>query len=102
MSDIINIISIVLVLLLWFFIIKRLVQSKYAPVKTVKAEVVDKYKVKPLSKHPATGMQEGCVVVFKTKGKKLSFYVSEFSYMNYKIKDKGTLSYKGTQIINFK
>lgn len=46
--------------------------------------------------------RESCVVVFKTKDKKLFFNVSEFLYGNYKIKQKGMLKYKGMKIISFK
>ncbi|MBR5154931.1 MAG: DUF2500 family protein [Clostridia bacterium] len=102
MNNVINVISIVLFLLCWFFIIKKLIWGKTAPVKTVKAEVVDKYKANVISKYPETLKKDPYIVVFGTKDKKISFYVSEFSYRNYKIKEKGTLKYKGNQIISFK
>lgn len=101
MNNVINLLSIILFLLCWFFIVKKLIWNKVAPVKTVKAEVVDKYKPNIVSKYPGTFKRERYIVVFETKYKKLSFDVSEFSYSNYKIKENGTLKYKGNQIISF-
>ena len=101
MSNIVNVIAIILFLLCWTLIIKKLIVTRYAPVKTVKAEVFDKYKSSTASKYPGVLKREPYVVVFDAKGKKLSFVVSEFSYQNYKIKDRGTLKYKGNKIISF-
>lgn len=91
-----------LILLCWILIIIKLIRNKYAPVKSVKAEVFDKYKANSVSKIHGTLKREHYIVVFSTSEKKLSFPVSEFSYRNYNIKDKGTLKYKGGQIISFK
>ncbi len=101
MDNVINIFAIVLFLLCWFLTIKKLICNKVAPVNTVKAEVVDKYKSNIVSKYPGTFKRERYIVVFKTKHKKLSFDVSEFTYSSYKIKEKGTLKYKGIKIISF-
>lgn len=102
MTDIINYIPIAIFLLCWLLIIMRLLQNKFSPVKTVKAEVFDKYKSNPVSRYPENLKFKSYVVVFKTKDKKLAFNVSEFSYGNYKINEKGTLKYKGNKIISFK
>ena len=101
MSHILNIFSIILFLLCWFLIIKKFFFRKFAPVKTVIAEVIDKYKVEEISKHPGVSKEEKFIVVFQTKDKKLSFYVSAFSYQHYR-KKRGTLKYKGNQIISFR
>ncbi len=102
MSNIINVIAVILFLVCWILIIRKSIINKFAPVKTVKAELIDKYKSDIVSKYPGTFKPEYYIVVFKTKNKKLSFNVSEFSYANYKIKEKGMLKYKGTKIISFK
>ncbi len=94
--------SVIFFLLFWFPLAKKLIWNKVAPVKTVKAEVFDKYKPDIVSRYSGNFKQESFIVVFKTKGKKLSFNVSEFSYNHYQIKEKGTLKYKGNQIISFK
>ena len=100
-SNIINVIAIVLFFMCWILIIKKFILNRYATVKTVKAKVVDKYKPDMVSKYPGTFKQGSYIVVFETKNKKLSFNVSEFSYGNYKINEKGTLKYKGTKMISF-
>ena len=102
MYNIINTILMILVLFCWILVIGKIVVNKYATVKTVKAKVIDKYKPDMVSKYHGTFKQERHTVVFETKDKKLSFDVSEFSYDNYKINEKGTLKYKGTKIISFK
>ncbi len=102
MDKVVNLFFVILFLLCWGLIIKKLIHGKIAPVKTVKAEVFDKYKPDIVSKYPPICKQEGYVVVFKTKDKKLSFNVSEFSYNNYQINEKGTLKYKGSRLISFK
>ncbi len=80
--------------------IKQL-RNRYAPVKSVKAVVVDKQITEVFSKYAGNGKQKKYVVVFLANGKKLSFYVSEFSYGGYRIKEKGTLKYKGSKLIDF-
>ena len=80
---------------------RKVIMNRCATVKTVKAKVVDKYKPDMFSKYHGTLKQERYIVVFETKDKKLSFDVSEFSYDNYKINEKGILKYKGTKIISF-
>lgn len=101
MSKVINVIATILFLMCWFWIIKRFIINRYSTVKTVEAEVFDKYKLNAVSKYPGAFKQESCIVVFAAKDKKFSFVVSEFSYNNYKIKDKGMLTYKGNKIISF-
>lgn len=100
-SNIMNVLFIGLTLLCWFLVIKKFVGDKFAPVKSVKAEVFDKFKTNTVSRIQGSFKREHYVVVFSTSGEKLSFYVSEFSYSNYNINDKGTLKYKGNQIISF-
>jgi hypothetical protein len=71
MSDIINVIGIILLLLCWFLIIIKYVVSRCASVKTAKAIVVDKYKPDIVSKYHGTLKQEYYIVVFETKDKRL-------------------------------
>lgn len=101
MYSIINTILMVLFLLCWILIIRKIITNKFSTVKTAKAKVVDKYKPDIVSNYPGTFKSERYIVVFATKDKKLSFDVSEFSYDNYKINEKGTLKYKGNKIISF-
>ena len=80
----------------------KVVKNRYAPIKTVKAVVIDKNKVENFSKYSGTGKSEKYVIVFSIGGKKKSFYVSQFSYNSYRVNEKGTLKYKGDKLIDFK
>lgn len=82
--------------------IVRIIKNRYAPIKTVKAVVVDKNKVETLSKYSGKGKSVKYVIVFFADGKKKSFYVSQFSYNGYRVNEKGTLKYKGDKLIEFK
>lgn len=83
-------------------VLVKAVKNRYAPIKTVKAVVVDKNKVEAFSKYSGSGKSEKYVIVFSVDGKKKSFYVSQFSYNGYRINEKGTLKYKGDKLIEFK
>ena len=80
----------------------KLIKNRVAPVRTVKAVVLDKQKVEIFSKYSGTGKREKYVVVFSVDGKKKSFYVSQFSYGGYRLNEKGTLKYQGDKLIDFK
>ena len=80
----------------------RIIKNRYAPIKTVKAVVIDKNKIETFSKYSGNGKAEKYVIVFSVNGKKKSFYVSQFSYNGYRINEKGTLKYKGDKLIEFK
>ena len=101
LSNVINIMAIALLVLCWILIAKRFLVNQFAPVKSVKAEVFDKYQSNTVSRIPRIYKREQYIVVFAAKEKKLSFCVSEFSYGDYKVKDKGTLKYRGNKIISF-
>ena len=90
-----------LLILFWVLAIIRFVINRSAPSKTVKATVIGKQIVETFSKYAGNGKALKYVVVFSVKGKKLSFYVSEFSYNGYRINEKGTLKYKGDKLISF-
>ena len=102
MADIINAVFISIFLLCWVIIIIKFVKGRISPVKSVKAEVSDKYIKNRVSAYPRSFHGDRYMVVFKTDSKKLSFSVSEFSYGSYRIGEKGTLKYKGDRIISFK
>lgn len=78
----------------------NLFRKRFAKVKRIKAQLVEKYTYTPVSRYNPTRVY---VLVFETeKGKRLSFNVPEFSYGGYKVKKKGTLRYKGDMILEFK
>ncbi len=90
-----------LVLLCWSLLMIRFIRDKFAPIQTVQAMVVDKYKTKTVSKIPGTFQRERYIIVFLVGEKKIAFDVSEFSFHGYAVKEKGTLKYKGKKIIKF-
>ena len=83
-------------------IIVRTIKNRYAPIKKVKAVIIDKNKIESFSKYSGSGQTEKYVIVFSVNGKKKSFYVSQFSYNGYKVNEKGTLKYRGNKLISFK
>ncbi len=90
-----------LIAIFWILVILRIVINKHVPTKIVKATVTDKQIIETFSKYAGNGKQEKYVVVFSVDGKKKSFYVSQFSYGGYRLKEKGTLKYKGDKLISF-
>ena len=103
-----NIVSMIiasLILGLWLWAMVRLlikaIKAKYAPIKSVKAVVIDKHIIETFSKYSGNGKHEKFVIVFSVDGKKKSFYVSQFSYGGYRVNENGTLKYKGSRIIEF-
>lgn len=79
----------------------RILRTLFAPVRSVRAEVVDKSVVERFSKYRADGKTRRYAVVFLAEGKKRSFYVSTFSYGGYRVGERGTLTYKGDRLIGF-
>ena len=83
-------------------VLVKVVKNRYAPIKSVKAVVIDKNKVEAFSKYSGNGKSEKYVIVFSVEGKKKSFYVSQVSYNGYRVNERGTLKYKGDKLIEFK
>ena len=81
--------------------IVRIVYTSLQSEKKVKATVVEKHIAEPVSKYAADGRSKKYMVVFSIESKTKGFQVSEFSYSSYKINEKGMLTYKGNQLINF-
>ena len=85
-------------------IIIRVIINLFSKEKSIKAIVVDKqcYDKQIYRKSQAPFMRKEYVITFLCGNKKRYFNVSELSYRNYKVNQKGTLKYKGNQIIDFK
>ncbi|MBQ8620734.1 MAG: hypothetical protein IJ422_00285 [Oscillospiraceae bacterium] len=54
-------------------ILVSLVKNRYAPIKTVKAVIIDKNKIETFSKYSGNGKSEKCVIVFSVDGRKNPF-----------------------------
>ena len=72
--------------------------------KSIKAIVVDKqsYDKQIYRKGQAPFTVKEYVITFRCGNKKKYFNVSELSYKNYRVNQKGTLNYKGSRIVDFK
>jgi len=90
-------------LFLFARIIYHVFRNKLAKVKTVRAQVVDKFKVDKFSKiYGSAARIPQYYVVFQIGNKKKSFRVSEFSYGGYRIGEHGALKHKGDRLLDFK
>ena len=84
------------------FLLWRFFRGKYGPIKTVKAQVVSKYKLDTQTKiYGGLAKPAQHAVVFSINGKTRWFLVSEFSYNGYRKGDTGTLRYRGDRIVSF-
>lgn len=99
-----NIVSWILtgvIAIVYLLVAIRFIRNRLAPVKKVKATVIDKNRVELFSKYSGNGKRYKYAIVFSANEKKLSFYVSEFSYGGYRKGETGTLTYKGDRLIDF-
>ena len=81
----------------------KVIINIFSKEKTIKAIVVDKqsYDKQIYRKSQAPFTRKEYVITFLCGNKKRYFNVSELSYRNYKVNQKGTLKNKGNQIIDF-
>ena len=102
-GNIINIIFAIIGFTIIVVIGIRLFKSLILTEKSTDATVIDKqiYSQRVMSKLQAPYQRQKYVITFSCGNKKMPFEVSEFSYVNYQIKQKGILKYKGSRIINF-
>ena len=86
-----------------FGIIIRVIKNLITKEKSIKATVIDKqsYDKQIYRKSQAPFIRKEYVITFLCGNKKKYFNVSELSFGNYKVNQKGTLKYKGNQIIDF-
>ncbi len=102
-SIVINYIFAIIGIIIILGIIIRLINSLYSKEKTVKATLIDKqfFEKRIVSKSQAPHSKKEYVLTFLCDNKKKYFNVSELSYKNYKVNQRGTLKYKGHKIIDF-
>ena len=100
-QNIISLIFLIVGLLAGVSYTVRFLRSRYGAIKTVEAVVIHKQTVEHFSKYSSTGKHTKFSVTFLANGKKLSFYVSEFSYGGYRLNESGTLKYRGDRLLDF-
>lgn len=84
-------------------IIIRLIHNNFSKEKEEKAVVINKqcFDRQIYRKNQVPFVKKECIVTFQCKKKKRHFDVSELSYDNYKVGQKGALKYKGNHLIDF-
>ena len=100
-ENLLNMIAVSLYILMIIGAVIGFILNRFAPVKSVKAEVVHKQINETFPRYSDTGKRQKYVIVFLAEGKKRSFYVSQLSYNGYRVGEKGTLKYKGDRLIGF-
>lgn len=80
---------------------KQFFRGRIGPVRTAQARVVDKQKNEVFSRYAGNGTSTTYIVVFEINGKRKGFEVSEFSFSGYRIGEEGTLTYRGSRLLNF-
>ena len=103
MGDSINTIFLFVGIVITVGLLLRIILNKYGNEKEIEAKVINKqyYQSRLARKAENFRDEDGYVVTFLAGDKKLSFYVSEYSYNGYTINQKGTLKFKGTMLIDF-
>lgn len=103
-SIIVNIVFTILGIVIVAGMLVRIFKDKFAKVTRIAATVVNKqhYEKHIYSKSEAPSSQMKYVVTFDTDMGEMHFEVTGFSYNGYRLNEKGTLTYKGTRLIDFK
>lgn len=101
-KEILGLIAVIVWTVCMFGWIGFTIWNRKRPPKKVKATVVDKYKIDTATKIKGSlASPTRFVVVFDIEGKIRSLFVSEFSYGGYRKGEKGTLKYRGRQVVDF-
>ena len=103
-GNIVNFIFALIGVIIVIGILIRVIINLFSKEKSIKAIVVDKqsYDKQIYRKSQAPFIRKEYVITFLCGNKKKYFNVSELSYSNYKVNQKGTLNYKGNKIVDFK
>ncbi len=103
MGTIINIFFLLISSVIICGFVMKIVKNTLSAQKSVNAMVIEKqsFSQQILSKTQAPRVQQKFVIIFMTESKKLSFYVSPFTYNSIKEKQSGILTYKGDKLIDF-
>ncbi len=108
MENIISNISICIFVLIEAVIVVGIVfkvfRCKLSKEKTLEGIVIDKqsYDKRVYGKNRAPFSKKEYVITFLCGKRKLYFDVSELSYKNYRLNQKGELTYRGNKLIDFK
>lgn len=98
-----NYIFVILEIVIIIGILAKILQNFFYKEKREEAVVVNKQSFDKTiyRKSQSPFVKKSYVITFQCKNKKRHFDVSELSYNNYRINQKGTLKYKGSRLIDF-
>lgn len=101
---IINGIFVLLGIIIFAGITIRFMRNKFGIQKRVYAVIADKHSFerKDFYKSQAPKTRKEYIVTFVAENKEISFNVSQISYNNYRVGQKGILKYKGNKLIEFR
>lgn len=104
LGAVVNLIFVLLACVILVGIVMRIKRNYAAKIIEVPATVVDKqtFTKTAFSKNRAPEQKQCYVVTFLCEGKKRTFAVSELSFAQYTINEKGTLKYQGTRLLDWK
>ncbi len=102
-GNIVNYVFVVIGAIIIIGVIARFSYNKLSTERLEEAVIIDKqcYDKRIYRKSSASFAKKYYVITFKCKNKRRHFYVSELSYTNYKVGQKGTLKYKGSHLVDF-
>lgn len=102
-GTIVTIIFVIFSVLIIVLISAKYIKNNVSSVKRIKATVIDKQSFikENVSKSRGVTKQNCYAVTFLTEDKKHTFYVSYNTFTSCKLKQKGTLVYKGDKFLKF-
>ncbi len=100
---VINYIFVILELVIIIGIVAKILHNYFSKEKREEAVVINKQSFDKTiyRKSHAPFVKKSYVITFQCRNKKRNFDVSELSYNNYILNQKGTLKYKGSRLIDF-
>ena len=98
-----NYVFVILELVIIIGIVVKILHNYFSKEKREEAVVINKQSFDKTiyRKNQAPLAKKSYVITFQCKNKKRHFNVSELSYNNYRINQKGILKYKGSRLIDF-
>lgn len=99
----INYVFVIIELVIIIGIVVKILHNCFSKGKREEAVVVNKqcFDKTIYRKNQAPFVKKSYVITFQCRNKKRHFDVSELSYNNYRINQKGILKYKGSRLIDF-
>lgn len=103
-GNIVNFIFVLIGIVIIIGVIAKICFNYFSKEKEVRATVINKqsYDKQIYRKSQAPFTKKEYVITFQCRNKKRYIEVSELSYSNFRLNQKGTLRYKGSRLIDFR